>query len=199
MATIYLHQMTREQVMIELDTHYHSLLSETIEYCKATTPNGSKEAYEEIARELIYQECVKSFNFNDHVTSAREALERVSNGPFYKLVCETLQKLEQERILEMQRVTKLKEKCCKKGLDFDKENEKYFQKKAKKEKIRATKGIKIALVEMLISIIFTLVVGVLCIFGGEYKAEFYIGLVLSMAFFISYIIEKIKYKSRQKS
>ena len=57
--------------------------------------------------------------------------------------CERLQKEEADRIAEENRIKDLKEKCAKKGLDFDKENQKYLDnlakkaaKKAKKEKVK---------------------------------------------------------------
>ena len=46
---------------------------------------------------------------------------------------ERLEKIEQERVYEENRIKDLKDKCEKKGLDFDTENNKYLAKKAAKE------------------------------------------------------------------
>ena len=49
---------------------------------------------------------------------------------------ERLELEEAERLTEENRIADLKEKCAKKGLDFEKENQKYLAKKAKKDKKR---------------------------------------------------------------
>ena len=47
---------------------------------------------------------------------------------------------EQDRQAEEIRVKELKEKCARKGLDFDKLNNKYLEKKAKKDAKKAKKA-----------------------------------------------------------
>lgn len=49
---------------------------------------------------------------------------------------------EQERIAEENRIKELKEKCAKKGLDFEKENQKVLDKRAAAEAKKAAKAAK---------------------------------------------------------
>ena len=55
---------------------------------------------------------------------------------------ERLQREEAARVAEENRIADLKEKCAKKGLDFDKENQKYLDKIAKKQAKAAKKAAK---------------------------------------------------------
>ena len=59
---------------------------------------------------------------------------------------EELERLEREeaiRLTEENRIKDLKEKCAKKGLDFEKENAKYLAKVAKKEAKKNKKAAKV--------------------------------------------------------
>ena len=56
---------------------------------------------------------------------------------------ERLERKEALRLTEENRIKDLKEKCAKKGLDFDKENEKYLAKVAKKQAKAAKKAAKV--------------------------------------------------------
>ena len=54
------------------------------------------------------------------------------------------EKEEAGRLIEENRIKDLKEKCAKKGLDFEKENQKYLAKVAKKEAKKNKKAAKAA-------------------------------------------------------
>ena len=61
-----------------------------------------------------------------------------------KAKMERLEKEEALRLTEENRIADLKEKCAKKGLDFEKENQKYLAKVAKKEAKKNKKAAKAA-------------------------------------------------------
>ena len=73
---------------------------------------------------------------------AKKAAE--ARGEVY-IAPEELDRMEMEaaaKELEESRIAELKEKCAKKGLDFDKENQKYLDKVAKKQAKAVKKAAK---------------------------------------------------------
>ena len=130
-STIHIHQMSKADVMMEISLHHRGLLSEVVEYLKATQPlkAGSAATYEDIAKEILYAECVKQFRYSDYITSASDAMSRV-NRTYGDWVREENKKRQAQAEREAREFERFKQKCAKKGLDLTRENAKRIKRKA---------------------------------------------------------------------
>ena len=133
MSKLIVYQMTKEEVYQLLNGT--RLLDEVAEYLCLKKNGHSHNAYEfkDAARELIYQKCAQSFQYNDYVNDAKAALDRVRYGSFGKWISWAIKeekneiawkKDKQER---SEKIATLKEECRKNGLDFRKEKKKLLK------------------------------------------------------------------------
>ena len=175
MASINIYQLDKGEVMEELDLHHSSTVQNLAEYLRLTAAPGYRDKPEHYyimaAKEVIYQKCLQTFRFYDGVTDAHSAL-RYTLGYSYSL--ELYEKLEEARRMapikaeqerkaaqlaaekEAARIEKLKKKCEKRGLDFEKENQKEQKKIANLKENPENYLLRLCLIFAIPAIIFSI-------------------------------------------
>ena len=102
--------------------------------------NRPSYVFKETAREVIYQQCLRSFQYNEYVNDAQSALDDVRRGTFGEMVKKRVQKAHDEKARakkeaeRQEKIENLKRECQKNGLDFRKEKKKLLKELKKKEK-----------------------------------------------------------------
>ena len=136
MSSINIYHFSKEDLIRELYGH-SSFLEKVKKYVKIKNPNMTDSQAESAAIEIIYQDCMKSFQYSDSVRSASDALRRVSNSksPLSQMVDKEIRSAENKQKAEEQRIARLREFCQKEGLDFEKENKNYLERSKRWEKI----------------------------------------------------------------